>query len=89
MNFSFEIMDWSIFIFFIGSLGFFALLIKIIIDKVIRGKNIKKVSIGGILFFLILSSVAFFELSGRDWSIPECRDQNGNLMLENQRCQFP
>jgi len=46
-------------------------------------------SIGGILFCLILSSVAFFEFSGRDWSIPECRDQNGNLMLENQRCQFP
>ena len=82
-------MDWSIFLVAFGALGFVFFFLKIVISKVLRKGSIRKFNIAGALVCLVFSGAAFFELSGRDWSISECRDENGSLILENPKCQYP
>jgi hypothetical protein len=81
-------MDWSIFLVTLGALGFVFFLLKIVISKLLQRGSIKKSNIGGALVCLVFSGAAFFELSSRDWTIAECRDENGSLILENPKCQY-
>jgi hypothetical protein len=81
-------MDWSIFLVTFGALGFVFFLLKIVISKLIQRGSIKKFNIGGALVCLVFSGAAFLELSSRDWTIAECRDENGSLILENPKCQY-
>lgn len=89
MSFSFEITDWPTFLLVFGALGFVFFLLRIVLNKVFRKGNVKKLNIGGALVCLVFSGVAFYELASRDWSIPECRAENGSLILENPKCQYP
>ena len=51
--------------------------------------RIKRWSMIGIAACLLASIVPIVDLFKRDWTIPECRDVNGELNTENLKCQFP
>ena len=51
--------------------------------------RIKRWSKIGIAVCLLASIVPMVDLFKRDWTIPECRDANGELKTENPNCQFP
>lgn len=38
---------------------------------------------------VLLAGLGIVKFASYDWSIPECRDSDGNLIKENPRCKFP
>lgn len=50
---------------------------------------LKKAGIVGIIGAIIGSAIPLADLATQDWRIPECRDQNGRLIEDDQQCEYP
>ena len=66
-----------------------AIMVMVIIVSVIFKLPIaKRVGVVGLLLCMLFITVPLYNLYQRDWTIPECRDENGELKRENPKCQF-
>jgi len=64
-------------------------LLLIIVANLYKWPGVKRAGVVGLILCLIISIVPAVKLYKRDWSIPECRDENGELKRENPKCQYP
>ena len=66
-----------------------AIMVMVIIVSVIyKWPRAKRVGVVGLLLCMLFITVPLYNLYQRDWTIPECRDENGELKQENPKCRF-
>lgn len=69
--------------------GLVIFLIVLAVAFYFKWSKVKKIGTVGVIACVLMSVVPFIDLYNRDWSIPECRDESGNLLSENPNCKFP
>ena len=63
-------------------------LMVIIVAVIYKSPRAKRVGVVGLLLCMLFITVPLYNLYQLDWTIPECRDENGELKHENPKCQF-
>lgn len=61
----------------------------IILGRVLAKTQVKKAGAIGTLAMLFISMIPVVDLAKQDWRIPECRDESGNIIDNDDKCIFP
>ena len=80
---------WSFYAFSFSIIALILLVIFVVITKRYDWQTTLKLSKFGVVIMLIIGLVSLADLLSKDWSIPECRDERGELIEENPKCRFP
>ena len=83
------IETWSFYALQFLLISLVVLLVLVVIAKRYGWRKALRLSKVGVVITLLIGVVSIADLSNKDWSIAECRDESGKLIEENPKCRFP
>jgi len=79
---------WPFYALHFSLIALVVLLVLVVIAKRYGWQKALKLCKVGVVITVLIGVVSLADLFGRDWSIPEFRDEGGKLIEENPKCRF-